>query len=341
MFRPATKEKVKLRLALIGPSGSGKTYTALRIAQGLGDRVAVIDTEKGSASLYVDDENPDGGRFRFDVAELEDHSLDNYIRAIRAAGKAGYDVLIIDSLSHAWMGRGGALEEVDRAAARVKGNKYVAWRHVTPKHNELIDTILQSPCHVVATMRAKTEYVQEVDERGKTVVRKVGLAPVQRDGMEYEFTLVADIDADHNLVVTKSRCAPLADAVINKAGAELAATLRAWLESGAEPAPRSERREEPARREEPRQTERAAPREEPRTERRAEQPRGSSAAATSGSDRKARILERVRKVEGSMDDGTVDQVRRDRRIKDINALSEDELLAYGKALKAALDREAA
>jgi len=241
MFAPATKEQVKLRLALIGPSGSGKTYTALRIAAGLGERIAVIDTEHGSASLYAGDPNPDGGVFRFDRCDLDDHSLDSYIRTIRAAGQAGYDVLIIDSLSHAWAGKGGALEEVDKVAAREaarsngRSNSYTAWRAVTPKHNELIDTILASPCHIIGTMRAKTEYVQEKDDRGKTVIRKVGLAPVQRDGMEYEFTLVGDVNVDHQLIVSKSRCAALADAVIDKPGAGLAATLKAWLETGEKP----------------------------------------------------------------------------------------------------------
>lgn len=226
-FRKAVKSQSKLRLALIGPSGSGKTYTALSVARGLGQKVAVIDTEHGSASKYAD-------QFGFDVLELETFSPATYVQAIQAAEAAGYEVVVIDSLSHAWMGKDGALELVDKATARSKsGNSYTAWREVTPQHNQMIDAIVRSKCHIVATMRAKTEYLQEKDDRsGKTVIRKVGLAPVQRDGMEYEFDLVGDIDHEHRLVVTKSRIASLADAVIPKPGAEFAATLRDWLNSG-------------------------------------------------------------------------------------------------------------
>ena len=227
MFHKAVKSKSKLRLALIGPSGSGKTYTALSVAKGLGKKVAVIDTEHGSASKYAD-------LFGFDVVELESFSPASYVQAIHAAEEAGYDIVVIDSLSHAWTGKDGALEMVDKAAARSRtGSSFGAWREVTPEHNRMIDAIVRSKCHVVATMRSKTDYVQEVDERtGKTKIRKVGLAPVQRDGMEYEFDLVGDIDHEHRLVVTKSRCPKLSDAVLMKPGADMAKTLREWLESG-------------------------------------------------------------------------------------------------------------
>lgn len=226
-FKRAVKSRSKLRLALIGPSGSGKTYTALAIAAGLGKRVAVIDTEHGSASKYAD-------LFEFDVLELSSYSPERYVEALKAAAAAGYEVVVIDSLSHAWMGKDGALELVDRAAARSKsGNSFGAWREVTPQHNSMVEAIITSPCHVICTMRSKTEYVQDRDERGKTVIRKVGLQPVQRDGMEYEFDVVGDIDHEHKLIVTKSRIPALSDAVISKPGAELAAQLRDWLNAGA------------------------------------------------------------------------------------------------------------
>lgn len=224
-FAKASKKKTRLRLALVGPSGSGKTYTMLRIACALGKRVAVIDTEAGSASLYADE-------FDFDVLVLESFSPDSYVRAIQAADAAGYDVIGIDSLSHAWNGKDGALEQVDAAAARSKGNSYVAWRSVTPMHNALIDAMLHSKAHVIATMRAKTEYVMEDDGRGKKTPRKIGMAPIQRDGMEYEFTLVADLDYEHRFVVSKTRCAALDGAVITKAGEDVAKQLLAWLDSG-------------------------------------------------------------------------------------------------------------
>lgn len=232
-FKKATKHKAKLRLALVGPPGSGKTYSALAIGTNLGSRVVVIDTEHGSASLYA---GRDG--FDFDVLELDDFSPRTYVEAIKAAEKEGYDVIVIDSMTHAWAGKGGALEMVNDAQRRQKTpNSYTAWRDVTPEHNALVDAIVQSKCHVVATMRAKTEYVQEKDERGRTVIRKVGLAPVQREGTEYEFTLVADIDSDHVMTVTKSRCSALADAVVRRPGKDVAEKLMLWLSDGDAPEP--------------------------------------------------------------------------------------------------------
>ncbi len=221
-----------MRLALIGPSGSGKTYSALRIASHLanGGRVAVIDTEHGSASKYAD-------IFDFDTLELDTFSPQTYIDAIRAADQAGYSVLVIDSLSHAWIGKEGALELVDRAAKRSQsGNTFAAWRDVTPLHNALVDAILQSNCHIIATMRAKTEYAIEEDNRGKKVPRKIGLAPVQRDGLEYEFDVVADMDVDNNMIVSKTRCPALHGQVYAKPGENVAKILVDWLSDGEKPA---------------------------------------------------------------------------------------------------------
>lgn len=228
MFKKATKAQAKARVALIGPSGSGKTYTSLVLAKKLaaGGKIAVIDSERGSASKYCDE-------FDFDVMELNTFEPERYTKAIQAAGDAGYAVLVIDSLSHAWSGIGGALEQVDKAKDRsYSKNSFDAWRSVTPMHNALIDAILSSKCHIIATMRVKTEYVIEKNENGKNVPRKVGLAPVQRDGMEYEFDVVADIDPDHKLIVTKSRCRKLADAVITKPKADDFTPLVEWLSDG-------------------------------------------------------------------------------------------------------------
>lgn len=223
-FKKATKEQSRLRMALLGPAGSGKTYTALKLATALGDRVAVIDTERGSASLYSD-------QFDFDVLELDSFQVQNYIDGIAAA--KDYDVLVIDSLSHAWAGKGGLLEFVDEAARRSKsGSSFHAWRDATPLHNKLIDAMLEAKPHVIVTMRTKMDHVQEKDERGRTVIRKVGMQPVQRDGLEYEFSIVMDLDTDHVGVVSKSRCAGLADTVWKKPGADLATEIRAWLTTG-------------------------------------------------------------------------------------------------------------
>lgn len=234
-FTKATKKRAKARIALDGPSGSGKTYSALIaatvLARKAGGRIAFIDTERGSASLYSD-------KFDFDVLELNTFSPQNYVNAINAAEQAGYAVIIIDSLSHAWEGEGGALEMVDNISAKSKSNNtYFAWRDVTPQHRKLVDAMLQSPCHIVATMRSKTEYVIETNQNGKQVPRKIGMAPIQRAGMEYEFTVVGDLDLDHKLVISKSRCEALADKVELKPGESFWNVFVNWLDSGDAPLP--------------------------------------------------------------------------------------------------------
>jgi hypothetical protein len=240
-FKKATKTQSRLRMALIGPSGSGKTYTALAIATNLGDRVAVIDTERGSASKYAD-------QFSFDVLELESFEPTNYVAAIGAAENAGYDVIVVDSLSHAWMGKGGALEQVDLAAKRNRGNSFAGWRDVTPQHNALVDAMLQCRTHLVVTMRTKTEYIIEENQNGKKQPRKIGLAPVQREGLDYEFDVTGELDHDNNLMIDKTRCPALKGKVFQRAGSDVAAVLRQWLTDGApavEP-PRMAQPSEPA-----------------------------------------------------------------------------------------------
>jgi nucleoside-triphosphatase THEP1 len=230
-FTKATRAAAKLRLGLIGPAGSGKTMSALRIAHGLGGRVAVIDTERGSARLYSGERG-----LEFDVLELETYEADKFIAAIGQAEAAGYDVLIIDSLSHAWAGRGGILEFVDNAAKRSGGGSFSGWRDATPRHNQLVDAILGAKLHIICTLRSKVEHVIET-VNGRTQVRKVGLQPVQRDGLEYEFTVVGDVTQDHELIVTKTRAAWLKDQIIREAGEDLGQQLAAWLSSGnSEPA---------------------------------------------------------------------------------------------------------
>ena len=227
-FKKATKKQVKARIAIAGPSGSGKTYTGLVAATALanGRQIAVIDTERGSASLYSD-------YFDFDVLELEPpFSPQVYKQAIRAAEDAGYGVILIDSLSHAWEGEGGALDLADEATARQRTpNSYTAWREVTPLHREMVDAILQSKAHVVATMRSKTEYAIENTD-GKTNIRKVGMAPIQRAGMEYEFTVVGDMDVDNKIVISKSRFAPLQGKVQAKPDVNFFKPFVDWLNSG-------------------------------------------------------------------------------------------------------------
>lgn len=240
-FRKATKRQAKLRLALIGPPGSGKTYSGLTIATNLGQRVGLIDTEHGSASKYAD-------LFSFEALELGSFHPKTYIEAIRAAERAGFDVLVVDSLSHAWSGKDGALEQVDRAAARSKsGNSFAAWREVTPLHNELVEALVGCKTHLIVTMRSKVEWVLDEDDRGKKVPRKVGMAPVQRDGVEYEFDVCGDLDQSNRLVISKSRCPAPSGGVFTRPGKDVADVLRTWLDAGeAPPATEANRSDAPA-----------------------------------------------------------------------------------------------
>lgn len=227
-FKKATKTGLFARLALIGVSGGGKTYTALSIAQYLarGKRVAVIDTEHGSASKYSD-------IFDFDVIALESFAPVLFRDGIAEAVKAGYGCIIIDSLSHAWMGKDGVLEYKDEVSRRAGKNSYTAWREAGEEQNALVDAMLAAPIHVIVTMRSKQEYVVELNERGKPEPRKIGLQPVQRDGLEYEFDIVADM-SEGRLIVGKSRCAALTGRSFKHAsGADFGAIYYAWLTGGA------------------------------------------------------------------------------------------------------------
>ncbi len=228
VFNKAQVSQARARMTIIGPSGAGKTYTALKLAQGLGSKIAVIDTENGSASKYADE-------FDFFVLRLEDFSPQNYAGAIEAAEEAGFDVIVIDSLSHAWMGKGGALELVNKAEKRYHGNSFAAWRDVTPLHNAMVDAIVRCNSHLIATMRSKTDYVIETDDKGRKIPRKVGLAPVQRDGIEYEFDIVADMDMEHNMIISKTRCRELDGAVFRRPGLDVAAIVNRWLSDPATP----------------------------------------------------------------------------------------------------------
>jgi len=228
-FTKAVKTQAKLRLCLIGPAGSGKTYSALSIGTGLAKllgkgKVALIDTEHGSASKYA-------GLFDFDTLQLDSFSAENYMAGIKDA--SGYDVLIIDSLSHAWSGIGGILDQKNVMDAR-GGNSFMNWGKLTPVLNRLVETILASDTHIICTLRSKMEYVQEKDDRGKVTIRKVGMQPVMRDGIEYEFDLVGDMDQDNNFMVSKTRCPELSGQVVKHPNGQISKALHAWLTDGSE-----------------------------------------------------------------------------------------------------------
>lgn len=241
-FVKATRKKARLRLALTGPSGSGKTMAALMIAKGLGGRVAVLDTEHGSASLYAEPMTlPSGQTFtppEFDALELTaPYSPERYIEAIHAAERAGYDTLVIDSLTHEWSGSGGCLEINDTvAAAKFRGNSWSAWNETTPRHRAFVDAMLQSPMHIIATGRSKTETAQTEGTNGRKQVVKLGMKTEQRDGIEYEFTVVLDlIHAGHYANASKDRTGLFAGGEPAPVTEETGERLLAWLENGEAP----------------------------------------------------------------------------------------------------------
>jgi energy-coupling factor transporter ATP-binding protein EcfA2 len=226
-FQPAVKSQSKLRLALFGPSGSGKTYTALELATGItrvtNGKIALIDTERSSASLYAD-------TFTFDTLNLPDHRVETYVGAIQAAEQAGYGVLVIDSLSHGWQ---ELLQEIDRLAkAKYRGNTWSAWSEGTPLQKKMVNALLQYDGHIIATMRTKTEWLVETDGKGKGRPIRVGLQPEQGKGVEYEFTMLGEISPDHIINFIKDRTGKYQDKLIETPGADLGQEIAEWLMSG-------------------------------------------------------------------------------------------------------------
>jgi ABC-type dipeptide/oligopeptide/nickel transport system ATPase component len=225
MFKKAQRKAVKMKMAVIGTSGSGKTYSALLIAKGLGGNIAVIDSENDSASLYSDLTD-------FDTCPIKPpFTPQKYIDTINEAEKEGYTTLIIDSFSHVWSGEGGILQMV-RDQEKVTHNSFTAWNKVTPIYDSLINTILQSNMHIIVTMRSKTAYEIQENDKGKKAPVKVGLAPVQRDGLEYEFTTVLEINNEsHIAIATKDRTNIFGDEAF-KPSEETGKQIIDWLSSG-------------------------------------------------------------------------------------------------------------
>lgn len=223
-IRKAERRKAKLRLGIAAPSGAGKTWGALKIAFGLGGKIGMVDTEHGSGDLYAH-------LGEYDIISLAaPYTCERYVEAIRAFEAAGYTTIIIDSLSHAWAMEGGLLQK-HATESQKTNNSYTAWRNVTPQHNALVEAMLQSKCHIIATMRAKQEYATEKNDQGKTIVRKLGLAPVQREGMEYEFTAFIDIDSSHNATSSKDRTS-LLDGRMFQINEDTGKLLLEWLNTG-------------------------------------------------------------------------------------------------------------
>ncbi|WP_392750623.1 AAA family ATPase [Streptomyces sp. LN590] len=228
-FAPATREKAKARLAIMGVSGSGKTWTGLRLTNGLSRRFAVIDTERGAASKYAGING-----VTFDTLQLHNYHPQNLISALAAAANAGYEAVLVDSLTHFWSGTEGTLAQVDRAAKNFGGNTFGGWKEGTPLQNAMIDALLSYPGHLVATMRSHTEWSLQTNAKGKKEPVRLGLRPEQRRGVEYEFDVVAQMDTENTFSVIKSRCPELHALVLERPdGADIAKTMLAWLDDGA------------------------------------------------------------------------------------------------------------
>jgi energy-coupling factor transporter ATP-binding protein EcfA2 len=232
VFAPATKSASKARIALCGPSGSGKTYTALSLAARLAERIegniAVIDTERGSASKYVGTNG-----WQFDTVTPDKFSPVSLTELLGVASGAGYAVTIVDSWSHYWSGTDGMQEQADRRAKG--GNSFSGWKEIKPDERRMIDAMVSYPGHLIVTMRSKTQYViEQIERNGRTtnVPKKIGLKPDQREGIEYEFDLVGDLDLDNVLTVSKSRIPILSRAIIEQPGPDFADSIADWLEEG-------------------------------------------------------------------------------------------------------------
>lgn len=227
IYRKAERRKAKLRLAITGPAGSGKTYSALLIAFGIGGKTALLDTENGSGDLY-------SALGDYDICSISaPFTVQKYIDAIKSAEQAGYDILILDSISAEWAGSGGLLNLHTQLTSSSKANSFAAWGQITPKHNAFIDAIINSRLHIICTIRSKTEYAQIQNERGKTEIRKMGLGLVQREGIDYEFTTVFDLNFNHEVTVSKDRTS-IFDGQIFTITQETGKLLKDWLDSGIE-----------------------------------------------------------------------------------------------------------
>lgn len=222
----ARKSQSRLRLALFGGPGAGKTLSALRIARGFTDRIGLIDTEHRSASLYAN-------RVPFSSVHIDNYEPETYVRALIMLAEAGYPAVIIDSISHEWEYILDFVNEV--TFGKAKGNKFIAWKDATPRHNKFVEAILAYPGHVIATIRAKQDYAIDTSG-GKAVPVRIGLGPKQREGLEYEFDLVMSIDREHMATVLKDRTERYQDVVIDRPGEEFGRELAAWLAEG-EPLP--------------------------------------------------------------------------------------------------------
>ncbi|MEU6768572.1 ATP-binding protein [Streptomyces sp. NPDC046853] len=232
-FRPATRDRVKARMSIQGVAGCGKTWTALNVAHGLnaGERFAVIDTERESASLYL---GVNG--IQFDSCPMHRYDPRDLVKALAQAAAQGYGTVVVDSLSHFWKGVDGTLDQVEKAKSKYGGNSFAGWKDGTPIQNEMIDALLSYPGHVIATMRSHTEWVLQENDRGRKEPVAVGMRAEQRKGVEYEFGVVAEMDIQNRMRFLKSRCPAFHQQVIEKPDGirDIAKPFLDWLNDGDE-----------------------------------------------------------------------------------------------------------
>ena len=239
-FAPAKRKASFARIACVGASGSGKTFSSIRLARGLvgkEGRIAVVDTENGSASLYEGLAKTKGQPTGFDVMELgPPWNVPRFEAAIKAAVDAKYDAVILDQVSWLWEGDGGLLEAVDTISKSSKsGDSFGAWKKVTPMYWDFIRAILLAPIHVIVCMRAKVAWEIQKSDNGKNKPVKIGMKPIQREGFDYEMTVVWNISAEHGAEVDKDRTNLFHDrlpAPLSEADGE---RLAKWLSSGEAP----------------------------------------------------------------------------------------------------------
>ncbi len=224
IFQKAERTKLKLKIGITGPAGSGKSYSALRLASGLSGpngKIALVNTEKNRGEIYSTE-------FDYDMINLSPpFSPERFNATIDAAIEAGYEVLIIDSASHEWMGEGGILD----MSNKMEGNSFANWGKLTPRHDAFIDKITSSDVHIIVCMRGKDEYVLEENDRGKQVPKKIGLGSRQRDGFEYEFHVAWNLSMEHIATSVKDN-SKLFDGQYKILTEEDGEALKNWATSG-------------------------------------------------------------------------------------------------------------
>lgn len=223
-LRKATRQQAKIKINLQAPAGGGKTYSALLLAYGLTgnwEKIALIDTENGSGDLYADF-GP------YNVLPLSDHSKDGYCNAITECEAAGMEVIIIDSITHNW-------DWILAKKDSMSGNSYTNWAKLTPLHQAFVNKMLHSKCHIIATTRTKQDYILEENEKGKLAPKKVGMKGMQREGLDYEFTIVLDLDIKHNATASKDRTGLFMDKLPFVINEDTGKDILAWCNAGALP----------------------------------------------------------------------------------------------------------